>query len=250
MDVLKSVRDKHMREFWALEFDKFSPYYRSAAITPVLNKTGQFLTSLPLRHIVGQKENTFDLRRVMDEGKILVVNLSKGKIGEDNCSLLGSLMVSKIMLAAMSRADIPEEERKPFYFYVDEVHNFITPAFADILSESRKYGLNLILAHQYIEQLDKPVRSAIFGNVGTVVSFRVGIDDARAMANEFYSVFDKSDLIALANYHIYLKLMIDGMTSRPFSAKTLPPPKVKASLKEEIIEFSRVKYGRPRWNMV
>ncbi len=249
MNVLKNVRDQHMREFWVEEFGKLSPSYRSTAIAPVLNKTGQFLTSLPLRYIVGQKGNSFDLRRVMDEGKIFIVNLSKGKIGEDNSSLLGALMVSKITLAAMSRADVPEEGRRPFYFYVDEVHNFITPAFADILSESRKYGLNLILAHQYIDQLDKPVRSAIFGNVGTIISFRVGIDDARVMANEFYPVFEKSDLIALANHHIYLKLMIDGTTSRPFSAKTLPPPKAKASLKEEIVEHSRVKYGRPRWEV-
>jgi len=248
-DVLRSVKDRHLLEFWALEFEKTPPAFRMPAIAPILNKTSQFLASLPLRYVVGGGESSFDLRKVMDEGKILIVNLSKGKIGEDNCSLLGALMVNKIMLAAMSRADVPEKERRPFYLYVDEVHNFLTLAFADILSESRKYGLNLILAHQYIDQLETEVRSAIFGNVGTVVSFRVGVDDAAVMAKEFYPVFEKVDLIGLANHHIYLKLMIDGATSRPFSASTLPPPAVIRSLNREIIEFSRVKYGRPRFEV-
>jgi DNA helicase HerA-like ATPase len=156
------------------------------------------------------------------------------------------MLVSSIMLAAMSRADIPEDDRRPFYLYVDEVHNFLTLAFADILSESRKYGLNLILAHQYIGQLDEKVRSAIFGNVGTIVSFRAGAEDARPLAREFYPVFGAGDLIALPRYHIYLKLMIDGTTSRPFSARTLPPPTAGVSIKREIVELSRIKYGRPR----
>lgn len=245
-EVLKGVKDQHLRDFWYLEFEKTPPQFRISSIAPILNKTSQFLASLPLRYVVGQHESSFDLRTVMDEGKILIVNLSKGKIGEDNCALLGALVVNKIMLAAMNRSDIPEEKRRPFYLYVDEVHNFLTLAFADILSESRKYGLNLILAHQYIDQLESEIRSAIFGNVGTTISFRVGVDDAAVMAKEFYPVFEKGDLIGLPNHHIYLKMMIDGMTCRPFSAITLPPPKIERSSKGEIIEFSRAKYGRPR----
>jgi hypothetical protein len=245
-EVLKNVKDQHLRDFWYLEFEQTPPQFRTTTIAPILNKTSQFVASLPLRYVVGQRESAFDLRKIMDEGKILIVNLSKGKIGEDNCALLGALLVNKLMLAAMSRSDLPEEQRRPFYLYVDEVHNFLTLAFADILSESRKYGLNLILAHQYIDQLEPEIRSAIFGNVGTTISFRVGVDDAAVMANEFYPMFEKGDLIGLPNHHIYLKMMIDGMTCRPFSAITLPPPEIGRSCKGEIIEFSRMKYGRPR----
>jgi hypothetical protein len=148
-------------------------------------------------------------------------------------------------IADASRADVPESERKPLYLYVDEVHNFLTPSFADILSEARKYGLSLILAHQHLEQLDEKVRSAIFGNVGTMISFRAGAEDARLLAREFWPVFDAGDFISLPRYHIYLKLMIDGTTSRPFSARTLPSPGIGNTLKSEICEFSRLRYGRP-----
>ncbi|GAI25868.1 unnamed protein product, partial [marine sediment metagenome] len=162
-EVLEGITNQQVREFWFSEFEKYSAWLRSEAISPILNKVGQFLTSLPIRNIVGQKENTFDLRKVMDEGKILIVNLAKGKIGEENCSLLGAIVVTKIWLAGLSRADLPEEKRRPFYLYVDEIHNFLTLSFADILSEARKYGLNLIFAHQYVEQLDEKIRAAIFG---------------------------------------------------------------------------------------
>jgi hypothetical protein len=182
----------------------------------------------------------------MDEGKVLVVNLAKGKIGEENCSLLGAMMVTKIWLAALSRADLPETKRRPFYLYVDEIHNFLTLSFADILSEARKYGLNLTLAHQYIEQLDEKIRSAIFGNVGTIISFRVGIEDARYLAGEFHPVFNEDDLIKLPNYHIHLKLMIDGATSRPFSAITLPLPERGRSHREQVIRLCRERYAKPR----
>jgi hypothetical protein len=155
-------------------------------------------------------------------------------------------MVTKIQLAALSRADQPEKQRRPFYLYVDEIHNFLTLSFADILSEARKYGLNLILSHQYIEQLDERIRSAIFGNVGTIISFRVGAEDAKYLSKEFHPIFDETDLVNLPNYHIYLKLMIDGVTSRAFSATTLPPPEAKANHKEKIIEASRSKYALPR----
>lgn len=182
----------------------------------------------------------------MDEGKILIVNLAKGKIGEDNCSLLGSMIVTKIQLAALSRSDLPEANRKPFYLYVDEIHNFLTLSFADILSEARKYGLNLILAHQYIDQLDEKIRTAIFGNAGTIISFRVGTEDAKYLSKEFSPVFNESDLINLPNYHIYLKLMIDGTTSQPFSAITVPQAVKNRSYKEKIIKHSRKTYSRPR----
>lgn len=241
--VLKHVQDPMVQEFWRFQVGESM---KPDAIAPILNKTGQLLASVPVRNILGQARSGFDIREVMDEGKILIVNLAKGRIGEDNCSLLGGMLVSSMMLSAMSRANVPESERRPFYLYVDEVHNFLTPAFAEILSESRKYGLNLILAHQYLHQLDEKVRSAIFGNVGTVVSFRTGVEDASFFAREFQPVFDAGDLIGLANYHIYLKLMIDGATSKPFSAVTLPPPKAYSSYKREIIEYSRAKYARPR----
>jgi DNA helicase HerA-like ATPase len=244
--VLAHITHPQVRDFWLLEFEKYSVWLRSEAVSPILNKIGQFLTSIPLRNIVGQKENTFDLRKLMDEGKILIVNLAKGKIGEDNCSLLGALVLTKIELSALSRADLPEDQRAPFYLFVDEIHSFITLSFADILSESRKYGLNLVLAHQYIEQLDEKIRAAIFGNVGTIISFRIGAEDAKYLAQEFAPVFDETDLINLPNFHIYLKLMIDGQTSQPFSAKTLRLREINTSHKEEIIVNSRNMYTRQR----
>jgi len=244
--VLKHVTSSQVREFWFYEFDKYSAWLRSQAISPILNKIGQFLISLPLRNIVGQKKNTFNFRTLMDEGKILIVNLSKGKIGEENCALLGAMIVTQIQLAALSRANLKENERKPFYLYVDEIHNFLTLSFADILSEARKYGLNLTLAHQYIEQLDDKLRAAIFGNVGTLISFRVGAGDAKYLAREFSPVFCEGDLVNLHNYNIYLKLMIDGKTSQPFSAVTLPPYGKRHSHKEAIIKNSRKHYSRKR----
>ena len=241
--VLKLVTNQQVREFWFSEFEKYSAWLRSEAISPILNKVGQFLTSLPLRNIVGQPENTFNLREVMDSGKILIVNLAKGQIGEDNCALLGAMLVTKIQLAALSRADGPEEKRKSFYLYVDEVHNFFTLSFAGILSEARKYGLSLVLAHQYLDQLDDEMRAAILGNVGTLMAFRVGAEDAKYLAREFYPVFTEADLVNLPNHRIYLKLMIDGVTSRPFSAVTLAASEIEESFKEDIIEESRKRYA-------
>jgi len=240
------VTQPQVRDFWFLEFEKYSAWLKSEAVSPILNKIGQFLTSIPLRNIVGQKENTFNLRKVMDEGKILIVNLSKGRLGEDNCALLGAMIVTKLQLAALSRTDIEEDKRNAFYLYVDEFHNFLTRSFADILSESRKYGLSLVLAHQYIGQLEDDIRLSIFGNVGTLISFRVGAEDASYLAREFSPVFDETDLNNLANFHIYLKLMIDGVTSKPFSAATLLPERTGASYKEQAIALSRRKYARPR----
>jgi hypothetical protein len=248
-EVLQNVTHQQVKEFWLFEFDKYSAWLRSEAISPILNKVGQFLTSKPLRNIVGQKKNTFRFRKVMDEGKIFIANLAKGKIGEDNCSLLGAMLVTQIQLAALSRANIPENKRRGFYLYVDEMHNFVTLSFADVLSESRKYGLNLTLSHQYIEQLDEKIRSAIFGNVGTIIAFRVGAEDAKYLAREFYPIFEEADLVNLPNYHIYLKLLIDGVTSRPFSAITLNSPERRKTYKNMIIELSRKIYARPMKNV-
>ncbi|MFC1896531.1 TraM recognition domain-containing protein [Thermodesulfobacteriota bacterium] len=174
------------------------------------------------------------------------MNLSKGEIGEDSSSLLGAMMITMIQLAALDRTDIPEERRVPFYLYVDEIHSFATLSFADILSEARKYGLSLTLAHQYIGQLDEKIRQAIFGNVGTMICFRVGQEDARVLAREFYPDFDETDLVSLPNHHIYLRLMIDGLSSKGFSATTLPPTESSASHKSNVVKVSRERYGQRR----
>ena len=244
--VLSFCTQKQIRTFWTNEFDTYSPHFRAEAIAPILNKMSQFLINLPLRNIVGQVKNSFRFREIMDQRKILIVNLSKGKIGEDTSSLLGSMITTMIFLAAMSRANVSEDQRKPFYFYVDEFHNFMTLSFANILSEARKYGLNLVLAHQYVKQLQEPVRDAIFGNVGTMIAFRVGVDDARYLAKEFEPTFVETDLINLPNYNISIKLMIDGITSVPFSGVTLPLPVILTSYKEEIIKHSKAVYSKSR----
>jgi len=241
--VLTYVKRPEIRAFWTFEFDKYSQWLRSEAVAPILNKVGQFLTSLPLRNVVGQRKNTFNLRDVMDTGKILIVNLAKGKVGEDCSSLLGSMIVTEIFLSALGRVHVPENEREPFYLYVDEFHNFVTTSFADILSECRKYGLNLVLAHQYISQLHEKVRDAVFGNVASIITFRVGAEDAKYLAREFQPTFDESDLVNLPNYHIYLRLMIDGVTSHPFSATTLPFEREGNSFAEAIIRSSQSEYG-------
>jgi hypothetical protein len=233
--AIERVRDPQLKEFWLYEFERYSPLVKSDAVSPILNKVGQFLASVPIRNIIGQRKSSFDLREILDQKKILIANLSKGRIGEDACQLLGALLITKIELSALSRTNIQEEKRNPFYLYIDEIHSFLTLSFADILSEARKYGLALVLAHQYIEQLDEKIRRAILGNVGTIISFRVGAQDARYLAQEFYPVFDESDLVSLPNYHIYLKLMIDGVTSKPFSAVTLLPPGIEDSDRGELI---------------
>ena len=223
-EVLGEVKEGFILSFWTNEFGKYTPSLRNEAIAPILNKTGLFLTSDPLRKIVGQQKSSFRLGQVMDSGKILIVNLSKGQIGEDASSLLGAMLVNSIQLAAMHRANIPENQRRPFYLYIDECQSFVTLSFANILSEARKYGLGLFLTHQYIEQLDERVRAAIFGNAGTVISFRVGAVDADYLAKEFYPVFTQDDLVNLPRYNMYLKLMIDGTASQAFSATSLPKP--------------------------
>jgi len=247
--IVNNLKDPVVKSFWVNEYEEWESRYRNEAIAPVQNKVGQFLNVSFVRNIVGQAKNTIDIDEIMNTQKILLVNVSKGRIGEDNAAILGAMIITKIQLAAMERVRIPEDERKDFYMYVDEFQNFATDSFVNILSEARKYRLNLIIAHQYTGQLitdtSTAVRDAVFGNVGTMISFRVGAADAEFLEQEFTPEFLQNDIIRLDNYNIYLKLMIDGITSRPFSAKTIAPaPFEKDSKKrEEIIRISRSKYA-------
>jgi len=216
--AVQYVTDKHILSFWFGEFDQYSKSLRAEAISPILNKMGIFQVSAPLLATIGQKTRGFRMQEVMDKQKILICNLSKGELGEDASALLGCIMLTAIQHAALFRARQAEQARIPFYVYIDEMHSFVTLSFANILAEGRKYGLSLFLSHQYIEQLDDRIRSAIFGNMGTIISFRVGATDAEYLAKEFYPVFTQDDLVNLPRYAMYLKLMIDGTSSLPFSA--------------------------------
>jgi len=253
--VIERITDPVVKSFWVNEFARYTQRYEVEATAAIQNKVGQFISNPLIRNIIGQVKSKIDMREIMDQGKILIANLSKGKIGEDNSRLLGALLITKIYLAAMSRVDIPEEQRRDFYLYVDEFQNFATESFVGILSEARKYRLNLTLAHQYIAQLEEmtamgkstKVRDAVFGNVGTIITFRVGAEDAEYLEKEFVPEFQAQDLINLAKYNIYIKLMIDGVASRPFSAETLPlPSKREPSNREKIIRVSRERYGTLR----
>jgi len=244
--ILSQVKDPVIKDFFVNEFEQYDPKLRTEAVAPIQNKVGQFLSSPTIRNIVAQPKSTIDIDEIMNTGKILLVNLSVGEIGEDASSLLGSLMITKIQLSAMHRASIAEEERRDFYLYVDEFQNFATESFATILSEARKYHLNLIMAHQYIAQMLEPVRDAVVGNVGTIVSFRVGAPDADFLQKEFEPVFEANDLVNLDNYHIYVKMSIDGVTCPAFSATTLPRSATKFSYTQKIIDSSRQQYSRQR----
>ena len=241
---LNHITAPNLLAFWYNEFEKYSPGLRAEAIAPILNKVGMFSASEPLRKIVGQTTRSFHIDKAMDEGKIIIANLAKGKLGEDVSALLGSMLVTSIQLGALSRASQAEHTRKPFYLYVDECHSFISLSFADILSEARKYRLSLFLTHQYIDQLKEEIRSAIFGNVGTLISFRIGATDSVFLEKEFDPPFNTFDLVNLPRYSMYLKLMIDGATSQPFSGETLALKTVKESFKDRVIECSRERNGR------
>jgi len=221
--AVTKVTNEQVRNFWLKEYAGYPARFRAEAVAPLQNKVGAFLANPLIHRIVVQEKSAFRLRRIMDEGKILLVNLAKGRIGADTSTLLGALLVSRLGLAALSRSNQPEDERRDFYLYLDEFHNFTTLSLAGMLSELRKYRLNLILAHQYLTQLDERLMAAILGNVGTIISFRIGPSDTETIAQEFAPEFSATDLVNLPNYHIYLKLMIDGRVSSPFSAKTLPP---------------------------
>lgn len=222
--VIGNITNEQVRDFWSKEYEGYPARFRAEAIAPIQNKVGAFLTDPILYRILTSPQTPLRLRQVIDSNKILLVNLSKGKIGEDTSSLLGALLVSRIWLAALSRANVPEDSRKDFYLYLDEFHSFTNNTLAQMLSELRKYRLNLILAHQYLSQIDPLVKDAILGNVGTIILFRIGPTDAEVLGQEFVPEFRESDLVNLPNHSIYLKLMIDGKISRPFSAETIKPP--------------------------
>jgi hypothetical protein len=245
--VVESCQDAVVRQFWNVEFASWTDKFASEAIAPVLNKVGAFTANPVIRNIVGQPKSTFNIRQIMDDGKILVVNLSRGLIGEDNAGILGAFIVTKIQLAAMSRANIPNiEDRRPFYLYVDEFQNFATDSFATILSEARKYGLNLTVANQYISQMEDTVRNAVFGNVGTTISFRVSADDAPLLAKQFTPQFEPEDLLQMSNRHFVISMVINGEKVPAFSATTLSLPPIQTDFRGQIIENTRLNYARSR----
>ncbi len=246
-ETLDYCRDVTVLQFWKHEFGQWNEKQVNESIAPVLNKVGAFTANPIIRNIIGQPKSSFDIRKIMDEGKILVVNLSKGLIGEDNAGILGAFIVTKVQLAAMSRSDIPDvADRRPFYLYVDEFQNFATDSFAVILSEARKYGLNLTVANQYISQMTDSVRDAVFGNVGTTISFRVSADDAPILSKQFEPTFEAQDLLQMNNRNFVISMIINGEKVPAFSATTLSLPTSPQDNFDRIVEASRQGYARPR----
>jgi Type IV secretion-system coupling protein DNA-binding domain len=241
--VLKQVRDPVVRSFWEKEFVNFDKRFQAESISPIQNKVGQLLMVAPLRNIFGQVKNKIEPRFIMDNGKIFIANLAKGRLGEDKANLIGSILVAKFQTAAMERADIPEESRRDFYLFIDEFPNFSTDSFASVLSDARKFGLNLTLSHQYVEQMRREVREAVFGNVGSIVSFRVGLGDARMLANEFGSSYSPDQFTDLANYEIRVKLLEQGEYREPFLARTIPPTLWHHGHRETLIRRSRERFA-------
>lgn len=241
---LVHVEDPVLINFWSREYDVMTDKLRVEAISPIQNKIGQFVSSKMMRNIIGQPKSTIDLEEIMNSGKILLLNLSQGKLGEDNAALLGAMIITQIQLAAMNRSFMKEADRKDFFLYVDEFQNFATKSFTKILSEARKYRLALILANQYVEQIDEDVMKAIFGNVGTLISFVVGARDSEFLSKEFSEMYSQNDLVTLGKFEVVMKMSIDEMTSLPFPAKTLPPPAMKNDNKEKIVRLSKERYGR------
>jgi energy-coupling factor transporter ATP-binding protein EcfA2 len=245
--VINNLKDEVVKAFWLQEFSKYHLQFRTEAVAPIQNKIGQFITNPLIRNIIGQEESAFDLREIIDNGKIFLANLSVGAIGEETSRLLGGLLITRFQLAAMSRVDVPEEQRKDFYLYIDEFQNFATESFINILSEARKYHLSLVIANQYLDQVPEEIIKAIFGNIGTLIVFRVGAPDAEVFSQEFGSMVAIEDLTNLPSYHVYVKLLVDGSPTNPFLAKTLPPvPKPEISFKEEIINLTHLKYAKRR----
>jgi len=242
--VVDRITDPVIKSFWVQEFARYTQRYEVEATAAIQNKVGQFISAPLIRNIIGQTRSSINMREIMDSKKILIANLSKGRVGEDNSTLLGALLITKLQLSAMSRVDMPESEREDFFLYVDEFQNFATESFVNVLSEARKYRLALILAHQYISQMEENVRDAVFGNVGTLISFRIGAEDAEFLEREFSPNFTAEDMVNLGKYNIYLKLMIDGISGKPFSANTLAPyPEERESNCSKIIRASRERYG-------
>lgn len=242
--MVSKMKDETLKAFWLNEFDKMPDKLRAEAISPIQNKVGQFVTSPMVRQILSQPKSTISLSKVMDRGMIFLANLSQGRLGEDNAALLGATLITKFQLAAMQRVDQPEEDRRDFHLFVDEFQNFATDSFIKILSEARKYHLNLTLANQYMGQIPEGVQKAILGNAGSLVSFAVGADDAQIIHKEYAEVFSQNDLVNLANFQIAVKLMIDGHSSRPFLAYTLPLPASSNQNKQKVIEVSRQRWSK------
>lgn len=244
--VVGQIKDPVVKKFWVDEYASWTEKYATEAGSAIQNKIGQFLSASIIRNMVAQVKSTINVREIMDGQKIFIMNLSKGRIGEDSSRLLGGMLITQIQLAAMERVDTLEKDRKDFFLYVDEFQNFATQSFANILSEARKYRLSLIMAHQYIAQLDEEVRDAVFGNVGTIVSFRVGAADAEYLEQEFTPTFLQEDIINLSKYRVFLKLMIDGVASQPFSAVTMAPIGNVTGNFDKVIRVSRERYGKRR----
>lgn len=250
-EILPKIQDPIVRRYWTDQIAQTSDFHKSEVLDYIVSKFGRFVTNKTMRNIIGQSKSAFDFRHVMDEGKILLINLSKGKLGEENSNFLGLVLIPKILVASMSRQDMPEDQRRDFFLYVDEFQNFATPDFATILSEARKYHLNLTVANQFIGQVDEEVKNAVFGNVGTLICFRVGVTDASYLAHEFQPVFSESDLINVDRYHAYMKTIVDNEPVPPFSVDmTKDMTKAKQAANEKIaaaiIQLSRLKYGRPK----
>ncbi|KKS32840.1 MAG: hypothetical protein UU94_C0001G0069 [Candidatus Collierbacteria bacterium GW2011_GWB2_42_12] len=243
-EYLSAVQDPVLHNFWHDEYDKYSEKFQSEAISPILNKVGQFITSPTIRDIISHPTSTVDFENLMNNGKIIILNLPQGKIGEDNAALLGAMFISQIQIAAMNRANMAETERKDFFLYVDEFQNFATTSFIKILSEARKYRLNLILANQYTAQLPIEIQDAIFGNAGTLISFVVGAADANRLMNELGNFYTQDDLVGLARYQIIVKISVNASISNPFSATTLPLPEIKDDSRQKIIAASEEQYYR------
>ncbi len=250
-ELLPKVQDPIIRRYWTDQIAQTSDFHKSEVLDYIVSKFGRFVTNKMMRNIIGQSKSSFDFRKVMDEGKILLINLSKGKLGEENSTFLGLLIIPKILAAAMSRVEIPEDKRRDFFLYVDEFQNFATPDFAVILSEARKYHLSLTVANQFIGQMDEEVKNAVFGNVGTLISFRVGVTDASYLQREFQPLFGESDLINVERFHAYMKTIVNNEPVNPFSidmTKDITKLKAEANDKvaQAIVQLSRLKFGRPR----
>jgi len=249
-DVIDHIDDPIVKNFWTTEFASWNEKFASEAVAPVLNKVGAFTANPIIRNIIGQPKSSFNIRRAMDDGKIFIVNLSRGLVGEDNAAILGSMLVTKIQLAAMSRADIPHlEDRRPFYLYVDEFQNFATDSFAVILSEARKYALNLTIANQYISQMEEAVRGAVFGNVGTMITFRVSPDDSPFLSKYFEPQFEAADLSNFHNRHFVSSMSINGEKAVAFSGTTLNIPETEHDYSDEIVDYSRVNFTTAKQNV-
>lgn len=247
--VIRQIKDPFVKNFWAEEFANYDPRFMREAIAPIQNKLGQFLMNPPIRNILGQVKSKINFRFMMDTGRVFIANLSKGKLGTDKANLLGSLLTTQFQIAAMSRADTPEHQRRDFHLFIDEFHNFTTDSFAAILAEARKYRLCLTLSHQYVDQLSPEVRQAVFGNTGTMISFRIGHTDAEILAKDFADTFIPRQFVDLDRYQIFVRLMENGIASTPFAAKTLPAINNSHTWRQKLIERSRERFCASRNNV-